>query len=72
MISAQAESRPTLEAIDHIHLQVPDKHAAARWYENILGLSADPRFALWNTDTGPLVINNAEGNEHEITTYDVA
>ena len=48
--------------IDHVHILVTDREAAAAWYERVLGLERDPRFAQWAEDRrGPLLLKTASG-----------
>jgi catechol 2,3-dioxygenase-like lactoylglutathione lyase family enzyme len=48
--------------IDHVELFVPDRYAAARWYERVLGLQVVPECEQWADDGGPLMISSDEGN----------
>jgi catechol 2,3-dioxygenase-like lactoylglutathione lyase family enzyme len=46
-----------VDQIDHVELFVPDRHAAARWYERVLGLSVAPELAHFAADPrGPLML----------------
>lgn len=47
----------TLSDIDHIHIQVQDREAAAAWYARVLGLYVIEALAFWAED-GPLTIGN--------------
>lgn len=48
--------------IDHVHVTVADREAAAAWYEAVLGLERDPHFARWAADRhGPLFLKTGEG-----------
>lgn len=48
--------------IDHVHVTVADREAAATWYEEILGLERDPQFARWAADRhGPLILKTPGG-----------
>ena len=52
-----------VEQIDHVELHVPDRHEAARWYEQVLGLRIIPKFEFWAEDPqGPLMISSDGGN----------
>jgi len=42
-----ALSRFAVAGIDHVHIYVRDRAAAARWYGAVLGLRRDRRFAAW-------------------------
>ncbi len=46
-----------VDQIDHVELVVPDRHAAARWYQQVLGLRVIEEFKSWADDpNGPLMI----------------
>jgi len=48
--------------IDHVELFVPDRQAAAAWYENVLGLIPVPEAEQWAKDPeGPLMISPDHG-----------
>jgi catechol-2,3-dioxygenase len=48
--------------IDHVHVEVSDRAAAAEWYGRILDLVPDPRFAVWaQSSGGPLFLSTPEG-----------
>lgn len=53
---------PTLQILDHIHLEVPDKAAAAAWYRDTLGFEIVKSLQAWDTEGGPLTI--ARGDIH--------
>ncbi len=49
--------------IDHVEVLVPDRHAAADWYERTLGLCVIQEYEHWATDpNGPLMISSDGGN----------
>ncbi len=49
----------TIGQIDHVELFVPDRHEAARWYEQTLGLAVLPQHEDWAADPGgPLMISS--------------
>lgn len=51
-----------VEGIDHVELFVPDRFAAAAWYEHTLGLFIVPEFRDWAADPrGPLMIAAGDG-----------
>ena len=53
----------TVEGIDHVHLEVADRDAAALWYARVLGLWRDARLASWAEDPmGPLILSTAGGS----------
>jgi catechol 2,3-dioxygenase-like lactoylglutathione lyase family enzyme len=47
--------------IDHVELFVPDRYEAARWYEQVLGLSIVPECEHWAGPGGPLMISSDGG-----------
>ncbi len=52
-------------AIDHIHVYVSSRRAAAAWYGENLGFSVLEKFAFWATDEGgPLTLTDASGAIH--------
>lgn len=51
-----------VDSIDHVELFVPDRHEAARWYQQALGLAVIPEYEFWAVDSGPLVIATADGH----------
>ena len=55
-------SRFAVLQIDHVHVSVADRAAAAAWYETVLGLECDQQFASWAADRhGPLILKTPEG-----------
>ena len=51
-----------VDSIDHVELFVPDRRAAAEWYERALGLAICSDFEFWADDPrGPLMIATADG-----------
>jgi catechol 2,3-dioxygenase-like lactoylglutathione lyase family enzyme len=48
--------------IDHVELFVPDRYAAAQWYERALGLTILREYESWASDPrGPLMISGDSG-----------
>ncbi len=48
--------------IDHVHVSVANRTAAGDWYERVLGLERDARFADWAKErSGPLILKTASG-----------
>jgi catechol-2,3-dioxygenase len=71
--------------IDHVELEVPDRYAAARWYQAVLGFEICAEYESWaGARYGPLMISTDDdhgksfsvyfsdpyGNRLEVTTYD--
>jgi len=55
---------PKLTGIDHIHLYVPNKQQAADWYIKTLGFRIVESLLSWNTEQGPLTIEDQSGQIH--------
>lgn len=55
---------PELKSIDHVHVYVPDREAAARWFSEVLGFKVIERLRSWATDGGPLTIGNDADTVH--------
>ncbi len=52
-----------VQQLDHVHVYVADRDAAAAWYKRILGLEPVAEFAIWADDPdGPLTISPDGGN----------
>ncbi len=54
----------TLSGIDHIHVYVPDREQAARWFEELLGFKVEESLRVWATENGPLTIGDDAGKIH--------
>ena len=49
--------------LDHIHIEVEDRLKAAAWFEDLLGLSPDPKLLSWADDPmGPLILSSSDGH----------
>jgi catechol 2,3-dioxygenase-like lactoylglutathione lyase family enzyme len=46
--------------IDHVELFVPDREAAAEWYETVFGLTPVPEYEAW-VEEGPLMLSGDDG-----------
>lgn len=55
---------PTLDRIDHIHVYVNDRVAAADWFRDLFGFEAVAELGDWVTPQGPLTIANPAGSIH--------
>ena len=62
---------PRLNGIDHVHVEVSDRAAAERWYEEVLGLRRVERLMVWATEHGPLTMEDADGAVH-LALFEVA
>ncbi|MEL6683623.1 MAG: VOC family protein [Pseudomonadota bacterium] len=51
-----------IAGIDHVHIEVADRDAAAAWYDRVLGLQRHAGLATWADDPmGPLILSTPEG-----------
>ena len=49
--------------IDHVELEVPNRYAAARWYQTVLGFEICREYQSWaGSRSGPLMISTDGGN----------
>ncbi len=55
---------PGLQGIDHIHVFVPDRRQAEKWYREVLGFERVTEFEGWAAGGGPLTIQDAGGSIH--------
>lgn len=57
--------------LDHVHIRVPDRHAAARWYAEHLGFEPVESFDFWATgfEGGPLQIS-ADGGKTMLALFE--
>ncbi len=63
MTESRAVDTFRVEQIDHVELFVPDRRAAAAWYQRVLGLSIIPEYEYWAGDPrGPLMISSDAGS----------
>jgi len=53
---------PKVSGVDHIHVYVSDRSLSEAWYSRVLGYRRVSEFEKWATSTGPLTLQNAEGN----------
>ena len=58
---AGAPSGFRVSQIDHVHVYVADRRAAARWYSDVLGLEVSHDIES-DEDGGPLVVSSDGGN----------
>lgn len=68
-----SEERPAFKMgrLDHVHIRVPDRAEAARWYAEHLGFEPVERFDFWATgfDGGPLQIS-ADGGRTMLALFE--
>src|SRR5437764_3312944 len=59
--------------LDHVHIRVPDRAAAAAWYAEHLGFEPVERFDFWASaiDGGPLQIS-ADGGHTTLALFEVS
>lgn len=51
-----------VEGLDHVHIEVRDRAAAADWYNRVFGLVRHSAFTRWAEDPmGPLFLATADG-----------
>ena len=55
---------PKLQGVDHIHVFVPDRPKAEKWYEDVLGFRRAANLEEWAVGGGPLTIEDSEGSTH--------
>ena len=56
-------------SLDHLHLLVPDRYEAARWYKENLGFEIIERYKLWADVGGPLHIS-ADGGHSGLALFE--
>jgi catechol 2,3-dioxygenase-like lactoylglutathione lyase family enzyme len=67
-----AKRRPfTMGRLDHVHIRVPNRAEAARWYSEHLGFEPVDQFDFWATgfEGGPLQIS-ADGGETMLALFE--
>ncbi len=52
-----------VEGLDHVHVLVGDREAAARWFARVLGLRPAAAFADWARESGGPLFRETEGGE---------
>lgn len=59
--------------LDHVHIRVPNREAAARWYAEHFGFEAVERFDFWATafEGGPLQIS-ADGGQTMLALFEAS
>lgn len=59
--------------LDHVHIRVPDRAAAAAWYSTHLGFEPVEAYDFWasGVDGGPLQIS-ADGGETSLALFEVS
>ncbi len=59
--------------LDHVHIRVPNRDEAARWYAEHLGFEPVERFAFWaqGFDGGPLQIS-ADGGKTMLALFEAS
>lgn len=66
-------SRFRMGRLDHVHIRVPDRDAAVRWYAEHLGFEPVPRFDFWaqGFEGGPLQIS-ADGGQTMLALFEAS
>ena len=63
-------SRFRMGTLDHMHLLVPDRYAAARWYEENLGFEIVEKYEVWaEIEGGPLHVS-ADGGQSALALFE--
>ena len=55
---------PTMTGIDHVHVYVSNREAAAQWYQDVLGFKVVEKLLMWAGEGGPLTLQDISGNVH--------
>ncbi|MEP5763368.1 MAG: VOC family protein [Halieaceae bacterium] len=58
------DSRPVFAGVDHLHVYVKDRAAAADWYQQVLGFEPMEALAQWASGGGPLTLEDRSGKVH--------
>lgn len=68
-----SEAKFRMGRLDHVHLRVPDREAAARWYADFLGFEPVERFDFWakGFEGGPLQIS-ADGGRTMLALFEAS
>src|SRR6185437_13445551 len=68
-----SDARFRMGRLDHVHIRVPDRAAAAQWYADNLGFEPVARFDFWATDVdgGPLQIS-ADGGRTTLALFETS
>lgn len=68
-----ATERFRMGSLDHVHIRVPDRAAAAAWYAEHLGFEPVERFDFWATgiEGGPLQIS-ADGGRTTLALFEAS
>jgi catechol 2,3-dioxygenase-like lactoylglutathione lyase family enzyme len=66
-------SRFRMGRLDHVHIRVPDRSEAARWYAEHLGFEPVERYDFWASgfDGGPLQIS-ADGGQTMLALFEAS
>jgi len=59
-------------SLNHVHLVVPDRAAAARWYAEQLGFEPVPEYAAWTRVEGGPLHMSADGGKSGIALFQVS
>ena len=56
--------------IDHVELEVPDRYAAACWYQTVLGFEICREYETWaGAKSGPLMVST-DGGETKLALFE--
>lgn len=68
-----ADTKFRMGRLDHVHIMVPDRAAAAQWYAEHLGFAPVKRFDMWAKEVqgGPLQIS-ADGGRTMLALFEAS
>ena len=55
---------PAMSGIDHVHVYVRNRAAAAAWYRQVLGFEPVQALEAWATETGPVTLADPADGVH--------
>src|SRR5690606_39535994 len=73
LTSVEDMGRFRMGSLDHVHIRVPDRAAAAAWYAEHLGFEPVDQFGFWasEVDGGPLQIS-ADGGRTMLALFEAS
>jgi len=58
-----------VDQVDHVELLVPDRYEAARWYEQVFGLTVVPGYEFWAEDPGGPLMMSSDGGSARLALF---
>lgn len=58
-----------VDQVDHVELLVPDRYEAARWYEQVFGLTVVPGYEFWAEDPGGPLMLSSDGGATKLALF---